>query len=73
MTALLKHLLQRVRTGDIRYAHRLTRSLTVVVLDHNGEELTFLYSSARKRILKLLAAGAAETAQYQKTLRKAPR
>jgi hypothetical protein len=69
MTALAKHLLQHVRTGDIKFARRLTRSLTVIVLDHNGEELTVLYSSTRKKIVKLLPAGAADSPQYQRISR----
>jgi hypothetical protein len=44
-------LLRRVRKGDVKSARKLTNSRTMIVLDHNGVELTFVYSSAKKKII----------------------
>ena len=51
-----KHLLQRVRSGDIQYARKLTHTRTLIVLEHAGHELAFIYSSREKRILSFLSA-----------------
>jgi hypothetical protein len=52
-------LIRRVRKGDVKYARKLTNSRTMIVLDHNGAELAFVYSSASKKIIRFLAPGAA--------------
>jgi hypothetical protein len=59
-------LIRRVRRGDVKYARRLTHSRTVIVLDHDGDEMAFLYSSAAKDILCFLPPGAAETADWRR-------
>jgi hypothetical protein len=50
-------LIHRVHKGDVKYARKLTNSRTLIVLDHNGAELTFVYSSARKEIISFLDSG----------------
>ena len=44
-------LIRRVRKGDVKYARKLTNSRTVIVLDYDGGEMAFLYSSATKEII----------------------
>ncbi len=58
-------LIRRVRKGDVKYARKLTNSRTVIVLDHNGEELAFLYSSAAKEIISFLSPDSPETAEWR--------
>jgi hypothetical protein len=48
-----------VRKGDVKYARKLTHSRTMIVLDHDGAELAFVYSSASKKIIRFLAPGSA--------------
>jgi hypothetical protein len=48
-------LIHRVHKGDVKYARKLTHSRTMIVLDHNGVELTFIYSSACKKIISILS------------------
>ena len=48
-------LIRRVRKGDVKYARKLTNSRTVIVLDYDGGEMSFLYSSAHKEIISFLA------------------
>lgn len=64
-------LLRRVRTGNVRYARKLTGSRTVIVLEYAGEELAFLYSSATRRILCFLPPGAPETEDWRHSRRTA--
>jgi LmbE family N-acetylglucosaminyl deacetylase len=59
-------LIRRVRRGDAKYARRLTNSRTVIVLDHDGDEMAFLYSNAAKDILSFLPRDAAETADWRR-------
>jgi hypothetical protein len=58
-------LIHRVHNGDVKYARKLTHSRTVIVLDHHGAELAFIYSSARREIITFLAADARETAEWR--------
>jgi hypothetical protein len=53
-------LVDRVQKGDVRYARRLTRSRTVIVLEYAGQEIAFIYSSASKEIVTFLPLDAAE-------------
>jgi hypothetical protein len=48
-------MIRRMRRGDVKYARKLTRSRTVIVLDYRGSEMAFLYSNASKRIIRFLA------------------
>jgi hypothetical protein len=58
-------LIRRVWKGDVKYARKLTNSRTVVVLDYEGRELVFLYSSAHKEIISFLPPDAPETAEWR--------
>jgi hypothetical protein len=58
-------LIRRAHDGDVKYARKLTHSRSVIVLDHHGAELTFIYSSARREIISFLAADAVETAEWR--------
>jgi hypothetical protein len=58
-------LIRRVRKGDVTYARKLTHSRTVIVLDHEGAEIAFLYSSASKEIISFLSSEAPETAEWR--------
>jgi hypothetical protein len=60
-------LIRRVRKGDVRYARKLTHSRTVIVLDYEGRELAFIYSSASKQIITFLAPDAPETAEWRRS------
>ena len=51
-------LIRRVHKGDVKYARKLTNSRTVIVLDYEGGEIAFLYSSASKEIISFLAPDA---------------
>ncbi len=64
-----KSMISRVRKGDVKYARKLTNSRTVIVLDHEGGEMAFLYSSASKEIISFLSPNAPEIAEW---LRKPP-
>ncbi len=55
-------LIQRVHKGDVKYARKLTHSRTLIVLDHHGVELAFVYSSASKKIISFLAPDTAQEA-----------
>jgi hypothetical protein len=57
-------LLRRVRKGDVKYARKLTRSRTVIVLDYRGDEMAFLYSNQSKRIIRFLAPDVALAAGW---------
>jgi hypothetical protein len=61
-----KTLVERVQSGDVRYARRLTRSRTVVVLEYAGQEIAFIYSSASKEIISFLPLDAAELEGWRK-------
>ncbi len=56
-------LIRRVHKGDVTYARKLTNSRTMIVLDHDGAELTFVYSSASKKIISFLSPDAARDAR----------
>ena len=58
-------LIRRVWKGDVKYARKLTNSRTVIVLDHDGREIAFLYSSAHKEIISFLSPDAPETAEWR--------
>jgi hypothetical protein len=58
-------LIRRVRKGDVKYARKLTNTRTVIVLDHEGREMAFLYSSASKEIISFLSPDAPETADWR--------
>ena len=60
-------LIRRVRKGDVKYARRLTTSRTVIVLDYEGAEIAFLYSSAAKDIISFLGPDAPETADWRRS------
>jgi hypothetical protein len=53
-------LIRRVHKGDVKVARKLTHSRTMIVLDHDGAELTFIYSSASKKIISWVSPGAAQ-------------
>jgi hypothetical protein len=57
-------MIRRVRKGDVKYARKLTNSRTVIVLDHEGGERAFLYSSATKEIISFLGPDAPEIADW---------
>jgi hypothetical protein len=57
-------MIRRVRKGDVKYACKLTNSRTVIVLDHEGGERAFLYSSATKEIICFLGPNAPEIAGW---------
>jgi hypothetical protein len=57
-------MIRRVRRGDIKYARKLTNSRTVIVLDDEGGEWAFLYSSATKEIICFLGPDAPEIADW---------
>jgi hypothetical protein len=59
-------MIRRVRKGDVKYARKLTNSRTVIVLDHEGGERAFLYSSATKEIISFLGPDAPEIADWAK-------
>jgi hypothetical protein len=59
-------LIRRVWKGDVKYARKLTHSRTVIVLDHDGRELVFLYSSTQKEIISFLPPDAPETAEWRR-------
>ncbi len=65
-------LIRRVRKGDVKYARKLTNSRTVIVLDYEGAEMAFLYSSATKEIISFLAPDAPETANWRRSQSAAP-
>ena len=44
----------------------LPSSRTVIVLDHDGREMAFLYSSAHKEIISFLSPDAPETAEWRR-------
>jgi hypothetical protein len=52
--------------GDVKYARKLTNSRTVIVLDHDGREIAFLYCSAQKEIISFLSPDAPETAEWRR-------
>jgi hypothetical protein len=58
-------LLRRVWKGDVKYARKLTTSRTVIVLEYEGGEMAFLYSSALKDIVGFLGPDAPETADWR--------
>jgi hypothetical protein len=60
-------LIRRVWKGDVKYARRLTASRTVIVLDYDGGEMAFLYSSAAKDIISFLGPDAPETADWRRS------
>jgi hypothetical protein len=57
-------MIRRVRKGDVKYARKLSNSRTVIVLDHEGGEWAFLYSSATKEIISFLGPDAPEIAGW---------
>jgi hypothetical protein len=59
-------LIRRVWKGDVKYAHKLTNSRTVIVLDYDGREMSFLYSSVHKEIISFLPPDAPETAEWRR-------
>ena len=61
-------LIRRVHKGDVKYARKLTNSRTVIVLDYEGGEIAFLYSSASKEIISFLGPDAPEAADWRGSL-----
>ena len=59
-------LIRRVWKGDVKYARKLTHSRTVIVLDHDGREIAFLYCSSHKEIISFLSPDAPETAEWRR-------
>jgi hypothetical protein len=57
-------ILRRARKGDIRYARKLTHSRTVMVVEYEGRELAFLYSTASQEIIGFLSPDAPEIAEW---------
>lgn len=66
--AARQSMIRRVRKGDVKYARKLTNSRTVIVLDYEGGERAFLYSSATKEILRFLGPDAPEIAEWVHTV-----
>ena len=64
---LRQTLVRRVTKGDVKYARKVTNSRTVVVLDYDGREMAFLYSSAMKDIVTFLPPDAPETAEWRRS------
>ncbi len=58
-------LMQRVHKGDVKYARKLTRSRTVIVLEYAGRDMAFIYSNTSGEILTFLAPDAPETAAWR--------
>jgi hypothetical protein len=58
-------LVQRVHRGEVKYARRLTRSRTVIVLDYAGREIAFVYSNTTREIVTFRGPGAPETADWR--------
>jgi hypothetical protein len=58
--AVRHHLIERVQRGDVRFARRVTRSRTAIVLEYAGQEIAFLYSRETKDIICFLQLDAAE-------------
>ena len=48
----------------MKHARKLTNSRTLIVLDHDGAELTFVYSSAQKKIISFVSSVAAQEAGW---------
>jgi hypothetical protein len=63
-------LVRRVWKGDVKYARKLTNSRTVIVLDHDGREIAFLYCGAHKEIISFLSPDAPETAEWRRARSK---
>ena len=61
-----QNLIRRVWKGDVKYARKLTNSRTVIVLDYDGREMSFLYSSTHKEIISFLSPDAPETAEWRR-------
>ena len=59
-------LIRRVCKGDVKYARKLTNSRTVIVLDYDGGEMSFLYSNPHKEIISFLSPDAPETAEWRR-------
>lgn len=59
-----RELIRRVRRGDVRYAQKLTASRTMIVLEHDGVEMAFVYSKTDKTILRFLQPNAPETVDW---------
>jgi hypothetical protein len=59
-------LIRRVWKGDVKYARKLTNSRTVIVLDYDGREVSFLYCSRQKEIISFLSPDAPETAEWRR-------
>ncbi len=59
-------LIQRVQKGDVQYARRLTRSRTVIVLEHAGQPIAFLYGRGSKEILSFLPLDAPEIEPWRR-------
>ena len=62
-----QELLRRVRSGDVAYARRLSKSRTVIVLVYAGEEMAFIYSNSGKGILCFLPSNAPETEDWRQS------
>jgi hypothetical protein len=58
-------LIHRVSNGDVKYARKVTNSRTVIVLEHDGGEMAFIYSNATKEIVSFLGPDAPETADWR--------
>lgn len=60
-------LIRKVQTGDVKFARKLTNSRTVVVAEHAGLEVTFIYCGRSKSILTFLPADSRETAEWRES------
>ena len=58
-------LIHRVSNGDVKYARKVTNTRTVIVLEHDGGEMAFIYSNATKEIVSFLGPDAPETADWR--------
>jgi hypothetical protein len=58
-------LVRKVQAGEIKFAHKLTNSRTVVVAEHAGVDVTFIYCRRNKGILTFLPPDARETAAWR--------
>jgi hypothetical protein len=58
-------LIHRVSNGDVKYARKVNNTRTVIVLEHDGGEMAFIYSNATKEIVSFLGPDAPETADWR--------
>jgi hypothetical protein len=63
-----RSLIGKVQAGDVKFVRKPTNSRTLIVAEHAGIEVTFIYSGTSKGIVTFLPAEARETAQWRAAL-----